>query len=70
MSINQLRKYIPDSPKEFSFLGGSIVRLSSALSAGLQFTEHSKWSIITILLAWAGYEWQEYFKLHEPKARQ
>lgn len=66
MSREELRKYLPDSPKELSFIGSSIVRLSSAISGGLVLSGHPVWSLITIGLAWAGHEIEQYFKLHEP----
>jgi hypothetical protein len=65
MSKDELRKYIPDSPKEISFIGSSIVRLSSAISGGLVLTGHPLWSLLTILLTWFGHEMEQYFKIHE-----
>lgn len=65
MSIEDLRKYKIDSAKELSFIGSSLVRLSSAISGGLVLSGHPFWSLITIALAWLGHEMQEYFKLHE-----
>jgi hypothetical protein len=67
MSKEELRKYLPDSPKELSFIGSSIVRLSSAISGGLIVSEHQLWAIGTIVLAWLGHEMEQYFKLHEKK---
>lgn len=67
MSIEQLKKYLPDEPKEISFLGSSLVRLSSMISAGLVISKAGLWPLVTIGLAWAGYEIQEYFKLHQKK---
>jgi hypothetical protein len=66
MSAEELKKYKPDSPKELSFIGSSIVRLSSALSGAFIVSDHSFWALFTILLAWAGHEIEQYFKLHEP----
>ena len=67
MSKEELRKYLPDSPKEISFIGSSLVRLSSALSAGFIVSDHSLWAIATIILAWVGHEVEQYFKIHEKK---
>ncbi len=66
MSKEELRKYLPDSPKELSFIGSSIVRLSSALSGAFIVSDHPLWALCTILLAWLGHEMEQYFKLHEP----
>jgi hypothetical protein len=70
MSKDELKKYLPDSAKEISFLGSSIVRLSSAISGGLVISGHPYWSLITIGMAWLGHEIEQYFKLHEKPARQ
>jgi hypothetical protein len=66
MSKEELRKYLPDSPKELSFIGSSIVRLSSAFSGAFIVSDHGLYAIGTILLAWVGHEMEQYFKLHEP----
>lgn len=70
MSKEELRKYFPDSAKEISFLGSSIVRLSSAISGGLILSDHGVWAIITIFLAWIGHEIEQYFKIHEPEENE
>jgi hypothetical protein len=67
MSKEELRKYLPDSPKEISFFGSSIVRLSSAISGGLIVSDHAIWAIATIVLSWLGHEIEQYFKIHERK---
>lgn len=69
MSREELRKYLPDSPKELSFIGSSIVRLSSALSGGFIVSDHPYWALGTVLLAWLGHEIEQYFKLHERPRR-
>lgn len=63
----RLKKYLPDSPKELSFFGSSLVRLSSAVSGGLILSDHAIWAILSILLTWLGHEIEQYFKLHERK---
>jgi hypothetical protein len=67
MSKEELRRYLPDSAKEISFIGSSIVRLSSAISGGLILSGHELLSIFTIVMAWIGHEIEQYFKLHEKK---
>ncbi len=70
MSKEELKRYLPDSPKELSFIGSSIVRLSSAFSGAFIVSDHSWYAIGTILLAWAGHEMEQYFKLHEKSAKK
>jgi hypothetical protein len=70
MSREELEKYKPDSAKEFSFFGSSLVRLSSAVSGGLILSDHAIWAIASILLTWAGHEIEQYFKLHEPAEKK
>jgi hypothetical protein len=67
MSKEELRKYLPDDPKELSFIGSSIVRLSAAIGGVVVTTKYPMLAIITILLGWFGHEMNEYFKIHEPK---
>lgn len=70
MSKEELRKYLPDSPKELSFIGSSIVRLSSAVSGGLILSDHPVWAIGSVILAWVGHEIEQYFKIHEPEEKE
>lgn len=65
MSKEELEKYRPDSPKEISFFGSSLVRLSSAISGGLIVSDHAIWAIVTVFISWLGHEIEQYFKLHE-----
>lgn len=44
MSYTQLKKYIPDSAKELSFLGSSIVRLSGGLTVIAAVNESEQWT--------------------------
>lgn len=67
MSVDDLKKYKPDSPKEISFFGSSLVRLSSAISGGLIVSDHAMWAIATVVISWLGHEVEQYFKLHENK---
>lgn len=70
MSKEELRKYLPDSPKEISFFGTALVSLCSAFSGALIVAEHPYWSLITIGLTWFGHTIEKYFKLHEPDAEK
>lgn len=65
MSLEDLRKYKIDSPKELSFIGSSIVRLGSAISGCLVITDHDGWALVSGFVTWFGHEMNEYFKLHE-----
>jgi hypothetical protein len=69
MSREELRKYLPDSPKELSFFGTAIVSLSAALSAVFISAGHPGWTYITIGLGWLGSTIEKYFQLHEPKGK-
>lgn len=71
MSRAELKKYIPDSAKEWSFIGSAIVRLGSAMSGILIFAEKPTWILASAGLTWIGHEICEYFKIHQketPKA--
>lgn len=68
MSRAELRSYIPDSAKEWSFIGSSIVRLGSAMSGILIFSEHTIWILASAGLTWFGHELGEYFKLHQKES--
>jgi hypothetical protein len=70
MSREELRKYLPDSPKELSFIGSSIVRLGSSISGCLVLADHEMWAILSMAITWFGHEMNEYFKLHEPKEKE
>jgi hypothetical protein len=56
-------KYYPDSPKEISFLGASIGRLGTAMSAALLFQNNKWWVFLSLFLTWIGHEIALYFKL-------
>lgn len=66
----KLKQYLPDSAKEISFLGSSLVRLASLISASLIVTDHELLSLITIGLTWIGHEIEQYFKIHERKLKE
>lgn len=69
MSTEELKKYKPDSPKEFSFFGSSLVRFSSAVSGALIVSHNEIWALVTVVITWLGHEIEQYFKLHEPTKR-
>jgi hypothetical protein len=56
-------KYLPDTPKEYSFLGASVSRLGSAMSAVLLFQDNKWWVFLSLFLTWVGHETALYFKL-------
>jgi hypothetical protein len=65
VSLEELKKYKVDSPKELSFIGSSLVRLGSAISGCLVLSEHEQWAIGSMVITWFGHEMNEYFKIHE-----
>jgi hypothetical protein len=56
-------KYLPDTPKEYSFIGSSIARLGTAMSGVLLFEADKYWVIGTLVITWIGHEVAQYFKL-------
>lgn len=58
-----IKKYRPDTPKEFSFIGSSIARLGSAMSGVILMSDSKIWALATILVTWIGHEMAQYFKL-------
>jgi hypothetical protein len=56
-------KYLPDTPKEYAFIGSSIARLGTAMSGVLLFEANKYWVIATLVLTWLGHEVAQYFKL-------
>lgn len=67
MSLEELKKYRPDTPKEFSFIGSSIARLGTAMSGVLLFSANQWWVLATLIITWFGHEVSQYFKIDEPK---
>jgi hypothetical protein len=67
VSREELRKFIPDTPKEWSYIGSSINRLGTALSLVGAVQEKFIWVLVTAGLTWLGHEISEYFKIHTAK---
>jgi hypothetical protein len=67
MSREELKRYIPDSPEEWSFIGSSVNRLGAVITGIGAFQENFKWVIISAGLTWLGHELSEYFKIHTKK---
>lgn len=67
MSREELKKYIPDTPEEISFIGSSIVRLGSAMTGILIFATDPIWICVSAGLTWFGHEVSEYFKVNSKK---
>lgn len=44
MSYTQLKKYLPNEPKELSFIGSSLVRLSGGLTVIAAVNESEQWT--------------------------
>lgn len=70
MSREDLKKYFPDSPEEWSFIGSSINRLGAALSAIGALQKNFTWVVITVVFTWLGHEASEYFKLYTSKKKK
>ena len=63
-------KYLPDTPKEYAFIGSAIARLGSAMSGILLFEANKYWVIATLIITWLGHEVSQYFKLQGGEATQ
>ena len=63
-------KYLPDTPKEISFIGSALARLGSAMSGVLLFQEHRMWVLATLVITWIGHEVAQYFKLQDGQLKE
>lgn len=61
----KLQKFIPDTPKEFAYIGSSIGRLGAAMTGFGILQESLLWGLIALFFTWAGFEVNGYFKIHE-----
>lgn len=64
MSKEELKKYIPDTPAEWSFIGSSINRLGTAMTLIGAMQENLHWVLISAGCTWLGHEISEYFKIN------
>lgn len=64
MSKEELKKFIPDTPKEWGFIGASVNRLGAVMTTIGAMNENLHWVFISVGLTWFGHEVSEYFKLH------
>lgn len=67
MSKEELKKLIPDTPKEWAFISMAISRLGTGMSTVLLFSMDKWWVLTSLLLTWLGYELAEYMKLQSDK---
>ena len=67
MSKEELRKYIPDTPEELSYIGGSINRLGIAIAGVSAYEGNLKVTLFTLVLVWLGNELSGYFKIWQKK---
>ena len=65
--MTRAKKYIPDTPEEWSQIGKALNRLGILISGTGALMENFTWVIISLLCTWIGYEISEYFKLHTKK---
>lgn len=70
MSADELKKYIPDTPEEWSFIGSSVNRLGTAMSLIGALQKQFVWVLVTAGLTWFGHEVSEYFKIHTAKKKE
>lgn len=65
MSREELKKYMPDSPEEFSYIGAAINRLGMAISTVAVFEQNWKVALATTIIMWFGNEFSGYFKIYQ-----
>ena len=65
MTQKGIRKFIPDTPKEFAFLGGAVGRLGVAMSGITLMQEDHIWTFIALFFTWVGFEVNGYFKIDD-----
>lgn len=56
-------KYLPNTPKEYAFVGSAVARLGTLMSGVLVYEGVKWWAITTLLITWIGHEVAQYFKL-------
>jgi hypothetical protein len=62
MSKEELKEYFPDTPEEWSKIGGYINHLGSAMSAMLILSDNSLWALASMFLTWLGGCVSDYFQ--------
>ena len=70
MSVDDFKRFVPDTPEEISFIGSSIMRLGTAITAIGAFQESTTWMLISAGSTWIGHEIFEYFKLYIKKTEK
>ena len=65
MSIEDLKKFKPDSASELSFICSAFARLGAIMSGITLFSADKYWTLAIILMSWAGHEGAQYFKIDQ-----
>ena len=61
-----IKRFLPDTPKEYAFLGSAFARLGTMASAVTLFTASPAWVLGTLIITWGGHEFTMYMKLQDP----
>lgn len=67
MSKEELKRFIPDTPEEWSQIGSAVNRLGILMSGIGAFQENFVWVLISLGSTWLGHEISEYFKIYTKK---
>lgn len=58
-------RWIPDTPKEYAYLGSSLGRLGTAMTGFGALQENLTWTLIALFFTWVGFEINGYFKMDD-----
>ncbi len=67
MSKEELKRYIPDTPEEWSYIGSSVNRLGAVMTTIGAMNADLTWVFISVGCTWLGHEVSEYFKINTNK---
>lgn len=70
MSKDDFKKFIPDTPREWSQIGSAINRLGVLITGIGALQEKFHWVLISLGCTWLGHEVSEYFKIYTSKSNQ
>jgi hypothetical protein len=67
MSKEELKQYVPDTPKEWQKIGSYINHLGNSMSAVLILSDNKWWAIASLILTWIGSSIADYFQTSAKK---
>ena len=60
-----IKKYWPDEPKEYAYIGSAIGRLGAAMTGFAALSESTPWTLTALFFSWLGFEINGYFKIQD-----